>query len=130
MELQTILLALHVVVTLLMIGFILLQKSSTDGFGLGGGSGAGLMSGRQTANFMTRTTGILAAIFMANSLLLSILAASDRGTSILDEAPTAVIEGQEELGVPLVGDGETATQDVAPVKIKEMPSEPIVPLAE
>jgi preprotein translocase subunit SecG len=53
----------------------------------------GLMSSRGTANFLTRTTAILAGAFMATSLALALLSESGGGRSIVDEveraAPTA-----------------------------------------
>jgi preprotein translocase subunit SecG len=52
---------------------------------MGGGGGGGFMSSRGTANVLTRATGILAALFFATSLFLSILAGFDRKPrSILD----------------------------------------------
>jgi preprotein translocase subunit SecG len=51
---------------------------------MGGGTG-GFLSSRGTANVLTRTTAILAAVFFATSLLLSILASFERKPrSILD----------------------------------------------
>ena len=47
------------------------------------------MSGRGTANLLTRTTAILAAIFMALSLTLALLnrGTAGAGRSIFDTAP-------------------------------------------
>ena len=46
------------------------------------------MSGRGTANLLTRTTAILAAIFMALALVLALLGRGGGGGSIL-EGPTS-----------------------------------------
>jgi len=68
----------------------------------------GLMTGRGTANLLTRTTAILAAAFMGMSILLTILGKSDDGaSSIVDvPAPAAVEEGapaeDSEPGEPTV----------------------------
>jgi preprotein translocase subunit SecG len=71
-------------IVLAMVGLILLQKSEGGGLGMGGGTG-GFLSSRGTANVLTRTTAILAALFFATSLFLSILASFDRKPrSILD----------------------------------------------
>ena len=68
----TVLLVIHVIITLALIAIILLQRSSTDGLGgMGGGAGGGLMSARGQANLLTRTTAILATFFIVNSLALS-----------------------------------------------------------
>ena len=67
-----------------MIGLVLLQKSEGGGLGMGGGGG-GFLTSRGTANVLTRTTAILAALFFATSLFLSILAGFERKPrSILD----------------------------------------------
>ena len=68
------LLFIHLIIAILLIIVILLQKTSTDGLsGIGGGSAGnmGLMSGRSAANFMTKTTIILAVVFFANAIVLA-----------------------------------------------------------
>jgi preprotein translocase subunit SecG len=86
---STVLLVLHLFVTLALIGVILLQRSEGGGLGIGTSQGMGsFMTGRGTANLLTRTTAILGTIFFVLSLALAIL---DRGTgtpaSILDTNP-------------------------------------------
>lgn len=69
----TMLLVLHVIVVLLLIGIILIQKSE-GGLGLGTGGGSqNMFTARGAANFLTRTTSVLAAIFLANCVLMSTL---------------------------------------------------------
>ena len=66
----------------------------------GGGSGGGLMTGRASANFLTRATAALATLFMLTSLGLAILAnRSSQPQSILDEIPAqpAPVEPMEPL---------------------------------
>lgn len=71
------LLVLQTIISVAMIGVILLQRNAGDGLsGLGGGSNNALLSGRSTANIMTRTTAILAILFMSNCLLMATLAAN------------------------------------------------------
>ena len=67
------LLFVHLIVALLLVAVILLQKTSTDGLsGIGGGSNnMGIMSGRSAANFLTRTTIILAIVFFVNAIILA-----------------------------------------------------------
>ena len=66
---------LHVFVTLAMIGVVLIQRSEGGGLGIGTSQGMGaFMSGRGTANLLTRTTAILASLFFGISLILAILA--------------------------------------------------------
>jgi preprotein translocase subunit SecG len=81
---ETVLLVVHVLVAIALIGIVLIQRSESDGFGLGSGSGMNFMSGRTAANLLTRTTAILATIFIINSLVLSILAANRSDDSLLE----------------------------------------------
>lgn len=81
---ETVLLVLQVLVCAALIVVILIQRSDTDGFGLGSGSGANVFSGRGKANFMTRLTAILAAMFIFNSLILGILASRSGPDSLIE----------------------------------------------
>jgi len=75
----TVLLIIHLFVTIALIGVVLIQRSEGGGLGIGGSQGMGaFMSGRGTANLLTRTTAILATVFMALSLALALM---NRGTS-------------------------------------------------
>ena len=84
---ETLVLTIHILIALALIGSVLLQRSEGGGLGIGGGgAGGGFMTARGTANLMTRVTAILAAAFFATSLLLAILAGSQREpVSIVDE---------------------------------------------
>jgi len=87
----TVLLILHLFVTLALIGVVLIQRSEGGGLGIGSSQGMGsFMSGRGTANLLTRTTAILAGVFFVLSLTLALMS---KGTtvrrSVLDApAPT------------------------------------------
>lgn len=84
---QTLLLVIHLLITCAMIGVILIQRSE-GGMGLGAGTMGGLMTSRGSANFLTHTTAILAACFLATSLTLAILASHQgKPISILEQAP-------------------------------------------
>ena len=108
----TILLIIHLLIALAMVGVILLQRSEGGALGIGGGGGAGgggfggLMSGRASANLLTRTTAFLAMGFIATSLILAILAARNSApTSILDQpggeaAPAATAPAPEVPAAP------------------------------
>jgi preprotein translocase subunit SecG len=85
-----VLLIIHLFVTLALIGVVLIQRSEGGGLGIGSSQGMGsFMSGRGTANLLTRTTAILAAVFMLLSLTLALLnkGTSGVGSSILDNPP-------------------------------------------
>ena len=87
----TVLLIVHLFVTLALIGVVLIQRSEGGGLGVGTSQGmGGFMSGRGTANLLTRTTAVLATLFFVLSMGLALL---NRGTtvgnsgSILDVPP-------------------------------------------
>lgn len=69
----TVLLLLHMMIALALVCVVLLQRSEGGGLGIGGG-GSSFMTGRGTANLLTRTTAILAAAFFATSIGLTLLA--------------------------------------------------------
>ncbi|MBT4041306.1 MAG: preprotein translocase subunit SecG, partial [Rhodospirillales bacterium] len=73
----TVLLVIHLLIAIGLVGTILLQRSEGGGLGMGGGGGGGgggmggFMPGRAAADLLTRTTGILAALFFGTSLTLA-----------------------------------------------------------
>ncbi|HEY0422558.1 MAG TPA: preprotein translocase subunit SecG [Rhodopila sp.] len=76
---STVLLIIHLFITLALIGVVLIQRSEGGGLGIGSSQGMGsFMSGRGTANLLTRATAVLAVMFMGLSLTLALL---NRGTS-------------------------------------------------
>src|SRR2546429_8347859 len=50
----------HVLIAIALVGVVLLQKSEGGALGMGGGGMSGFMTGRSTANLLTRTTAVLA----------------------------------------------------------------------
>ena len=70
----TVLLSLHLLIALLLIGVVLMQRSEGGGLGMGGGGAGGFMTGRGTANLLTRMTAALAALFFVTSISLTLLA--------------------------------------------------------
>jgi preprotein translocase subunit SecG len=94
--LNTVLLIIHLFVTLALIGVVLIQRSEGGGLGIGTSQGMGsFMSGRGTANLLTRATAILATMFMALSLTLALMNRGTMGSSrsILDApgSPTTTL---------------------------------------
>lgn len=87
---QTVVILVHLMIVLAMVGLVLIQKSEGGGLGMGSGGGGGFLSSRGTANVLTRSTAILAALFFATSLFLSWYASLDRKPrSILDGSTPA-----------------------------------------
>ena|SRR5436190_19920545 len=78
------LLAAQIVVSVILVGVVLLQRSEGGGF-VGGGSPAGMMSVRGAGDLLTRTTWILATLFFLISLTLTILTGREKGAaSVVD----------------------------------------------
>ena len=77
-----------------LVGIILMQRSEGGGLGMGG-SPSGLMSARGAADFLTRTTTILATLFVLLSISLAFVAAKEGNSGEIDsslqrtEVPTA-----------------------------------------
>jgi preprotein translocase subunit SecG len=97
----TILLIIHLLIALALVGVILLQRSEGGALGIGGGGMGGLMSGRSSANLLTRTTAFLAAGFVTTSLLLAIIASHDTAPrSILDQPAAPPVAEPEAPATP------------------------------
>jgi preprotein translocase subunit SecG len=69
----TVLLVIHIMVAAALVAVVLWQRSEGGALGIGGGGGGGFLTGRGTANLLTRTTAILAACFFATSILLTLV---------------------------------------------------------
>ena len=112
------LLVLHLLVTLTLIGTVLIQRSEGGGLGIGSSQGMGsFMSGRGTANLLTRTTAVLAGIFMALSLTLAVMNRGSSGRS------------HDILAVPAAGAGSTAplAHGVPVPGAVSLPARPLAP---
>jgi preprotein translocase subunit SecG len=66
-----------------LVGVVLVQRSEGGGLGVGG-SPAGLMSARGAANFLTRSTTVLATLFVTLSIILAGLAVSTSSQRKID----------------------------------------------
>lgn len=91
----TVLLVIHLLVTIALIAVVLIQRSEGGGLGIGSSQGMGsFMTGRGTANLLTRTTAGLATAFMVLSLALAMLnrgaLSGNHGHDILANPPPPV----------------------------------------
>ena len=84
----TVVLAVQMISALVMIGLILVQhgKGADMGAAFGSGGSGSLFGATGSANFLSRTTGIMAALFFACTLLLAYFgnAQPRTGTSVLE----------------------------------------------
>lgn len=87
---EPIVLTVHVLLVIGLIIFILLQtgKGAEAGAAFGGGASQGVFGSAGSANFLSRTTSILATAFFVTSLVLAMFAsnrAADDGQFQIDE---------------------------------------------
>jgi preprotein translocase subunit SecG len=95
----TVVIVIHLMLVLGLIGVVLLQKSE------GGGlisSTSGFMTGRGTANVLTRTTALLAVGFFITSMALSWLAGLGRHPASLINSGGDPVTQQSPGGAPQV----------------------------
>ena len=80
----TVILIIHIIISISIVGLVLMQRSEGGGLGIGGGNN--FMSARGTADLLTRATTFLAIAFFCTSILLAMLAGyGKKTTSIIDE---------------------------------------------
>lgn len=103
----TFLLVVHGLIALALVAVILLQRSEGGGLGIGGGTGGGLMTARGAANLLTRSTTVLAAMFVGSSILLAVLAASANKIKPVDTslATSAPVSGPARPATPANREG-------------------------
>ena len=86
---QSVLIIIHILIVIALVAVVLLQRSEGGALGAGGGTG-NFMTGRGQANALSRATAVLAALFFATSILMSIIAGWSRAPhSILGKGPGA-----------------------------------------
>lgn len=129
-HMQPILLVIQFLLAVALVGVILLQRSAQDGGGLmgGGSTMGGLFTARGSANLLTRTTAILATLFILNSLALGYIASSQHRTSnlieqILPDTPASQTVPASPADSDTSGTTEKApaTTSITPPKAPEVP---------
>lgn len=87
-----ILLTINILVCIALIGVVLLQRSEGGALGMGGGN-SNFMSARGAGDLLTRTTWVLATIFVVLSLALTLMAGRERGAgSVTDRLKVDAID--------------------------------------
>lgn len=86
----TLVLVIHLLLAIALIAIVLVQQSEGGALGIGGGGGmSGFMSGRSTANLVTRTTAVLGAAFFATSITLAVLGGRHRESNSVVDLPAS-----------------------------------------
>ena len=114
---------LYVLVAVAMIGFILVQRGpgADAGSGFGGGASATVFGARGSANFLSKSTAVLAILFFGISLGMAIYARHNSGT----------VPAGEDLGVMSgvgASAGDTAEQAPAALPAVEDSDVPAAPV--
>src|SRR5205085_9470174 len=122
---ETALLAVHVLVAIAVCGFVLLQhgKGADMGAAFGSGSSGSLFGAAGSANFLSRTTAILATVFFVTSIGLTYFGTlhgkpqglMERGGGLMEKtapaAPATPADVPKPSGTPAAGG---ATDTTAP----------------
>ncbi|MFA4994826.1 MAG: preprotein translocase subunit SecG [Bdellovibrionales bacterium] len=138
---QNVLLVVQLILAVALIGVIMIQRTAQDGGGLMGGGGGGTMGGlftaRGSANLLTRTTAILAVLFILNSLALGAMASSQhRKGSLIDQIAPVTVPAEENKATKVpVAPKAPVTPRAAPAahkapaapKASEAPHVPVAP---
>ncbi len=132
----TFLLVVQAIIAAMLVTVILMQRSEGGGL-TSGGSPSGLMSARGAADFLTRSTAILATLFIGMSILLAFLAANHHSATIDTsgaKAPAAAPLAIQTPGaaVPFAGGNSAAPAAPAPAASAPAgaPGNSSVPLAQ
>ena len=134
---ENVLIVAYLLIVLALIAVILLQRSEGGALGIGGGSG--FMSARGSANLLTRTTAILATLFFATAIGLTILSEVNRGSSSILERAAQGADGEQPSTVldaldALQGDGDLPVPDApaddpAPPAGTDSVTAPVAPIS-
>jgi preprotein translocase subunit SecG len=123
-----VILVVHVVTALAIIGLVLLQhgKGADMGAAFGSGSSGSLFGATGSANFLSRTTAVFAAIFFATSLALAYVAThrpkADGGVmDAVKEQPAAPLPSATLQPAAPAADSAAKSGDAGTSKANEVP---------
>ena len=113
---SNVLLIILLIISIILIGLILIQRSEGGALGIGGGGGGGggLMSGRGTADMVTKMTAFFGTAFMVVCLMISIsFNYENKDKSLLDatEAEQGIVTDQKTEIDPLNTTPDSAKDD-------------------
>lgn len=101
-----IILAIHILIAFVLIVLVLLQqgKGADAGANFGGGSSQSVFGSRGSANFLSRTTAVLATLFFITSLSLAYIASKEvKGyKSVVSEQSTPATKDEVDSDAPVV----------------------------
>ncbi len=117
----------HVLIAASIIGLVMLQKGkgADAGAGFGAGASGTVFGARGSANFLSRSTAVMAALFFASSLALAYLNSNRQvATSVLDNVVTEeVVEA-----APAASEEESFDLPPMPESLDSVEAEDAVPV--
>tara|TARA_Y100000590_G_C15003971_1_gene744991 strand:- start:244 stop:543 length:300 start_codon:yes stop_codon:yes gene_type:complete len=94
---ETLILILNIVLAILLIGSVLLQKSEGGALGLGASQDS-FISSRSAGSFLTKTTAIIATLFIITSISLTIMSKENLPTkSVLESVEEKKSSSEPEI---------------------------------
>jgi preprotein translocase subunit SecG len=113
---ETVLIGVHFLIAVSLIGFILMQhgKGADMGAAFGSGASGSLFGAAGSANFLSRTTAILATVFFLSSLGLTYLATNHEAARDLMQqgvSPKAPATAPKAGDLPQTAPGSPAPAD-------------------
>lgn len=127
---ETLIMVLHVLTALCVIGLILIQqgKGADMGASFGAGASQTLFGSRGSGNALTRATAILATVFFATSLALSVLAKNNAEHAGQIDLPVSTANQAPVKNVPAptksVDDVPSVEHNSAPAPKSDVPVAP------
>jgi preprotein translocase subunit SecG len=118
--LMNVVVAVQILTALVMIGLVLIQhgKGADMGASFGSGASGSLFGATGSANFLSRSTAVCAAVFFCCTLALAYTAnnrgGSVGGSSVLDRAGAAPAASAPASGLPLTPGASPAASVAAP----------------
>ena len=110
-----------------LVGVILMQRSEGGGLGVGG-SPSGFMSARGAADFLTRSTAVLATIFVLLSIVLAAMAAEGGSGRTIDTSLDRSVPVQP--ADPLAGAAQPVAPAAAPTTASPASDDPLAGAAK
>ena len=120
---SNVLLIIQLIISIILTGLILIQRSEGGALGIGGGGGGGLMSGRSATSSIANMTWILGVIFLVNCLALAVVYQIENRDNLIIDDEAVVSQPAESTALS----EETLTEALTPSVDS---SEGSVPLAE
>ena len=124
-------LVVHSLIAIALVAVILLQRSEGGALGIGGGPG-GLLTARGAGNLLTKSTGVLAALFLSTSILRAVLASLAKAPTTIDTSlvPTAEAPAAPADGLPTALPGAAPADDALPMALPAAPASDDIPTAQ